>query len=111
MSLEKPKLCMDLFLHRSHTSYFDIAKSIQGVCSVFGCKVNIWGHGSVARDVIRLVNILNTENNESTDDFADPSCQVDLLVFDRDVDVVSLLLSQMCYQGVLDEEFEIEGGE
>lgn len=110
LSLERPNLSMELFLHRSHISYFDIAKSIQQIVSLFGCKVNLWGQGNVSRDVIRLVNILNTENNESTDDFVDPTSQVDLLVIDRDVDMVSLLLSQMCYQGVLDEEFEIEAG-
>lgn len=109
-SLERPNLYVDLFLNRSQASYYEMAKSIQQIINLFGCKTNVWCQGSIAGDVVRLTNILKAESNQSNDDIVDPSTQLDLLIIDRDVDVASLLLSQMCYQGVLDEEFEIESG-
>lgn len=105
-----------LFLHGDKTSLYDIATAIRQVEQLTGITSSIVGQGKFAKDIIHLLECLTGEESHQEQPKSREKCNAssslltDLLIVDRDVDMVSVLLSQLNYEGVLDETYGIECG-
>ena len=55
LSLEQPELLRSVFLHRDYTSLHCVARSINKLIAQFGHPTNIYGQGSAAKIVDKLV--------------------------------------------------------
>lgn len=87
----------------------DVACSLVQLQQLTGCIPHVHIAGSVSKELATLVKCLLKRETSLT---SRKECGItDLLLIDRDVDVVSLLASQLTYEGVLDEAFGIECGE
>ena len=106
ISLQRNNLFTDLFLHRDKTSLHDVADSILQLERLTGQIARVVAQGDLSKDVLHLLDNLSSEDVA----FKKDSPFSDLIVMDRDVDFISLLLSQLNYEGVLDETFGIECG-
>lgn len=94
---------------REKTVLHDVAQSLVQLQHLMGCIPNVHIVGRVSKEVATLVKCLLKEGPSPTS--RKEVAITDLLLIDRDVDVVSLLASQLTYEGILDETFGIECGE
>lgn len=87
-----------------------MAQSIIQLQQMFGPIPQIWGQGNVCKSIVTLMETLIKEDSifESTQS---APIFTDLICMDRSVDMISVLLSQLNYSGLLDEEFGINSGE
>ena len=84
-----------------------MAYALQQLQHLTGSFRHIHAVGPVSKDVATFTQFLMRDR--SREDKSDYLIS-DLLLLDRDVDMVSALLSQLTYEGVLDEVFGIECG-
>ena len=106
ISLQEKDFFTETFLHKDKTRLHDIAHSIIQLEKIAGQVPRIFGQGEVSKEVLELYEYLSAEEVTSKKE----AVITDLVVVDRDVDFVSLLLSQLNYEGVLDETFGIDCG-
>lgn len=115
ISMQRSDSFNSLFLHGDKTSLYDIATAIRQVEQLTGITSSIVGQGKFAKDIIHLLECLTGEESHQEPKSrekcnASSSLLTDLLIVDRDVDMVSVLLSQLNYEGVLDETYGIDCG-
>ncbi|KAI1301910.1 Vacuolar protein sorting-associated protein 33B [Halotydeus destructor] len=109
LSLEQQEFFTSLFLNRDQTNLIDIAKALVQLQSLVGPVASVYGQGRYACMIVKVMkDLLSTQITDRQTSY--DSVFTDLVVFDRDVDYVSCLLSQLNYEGLLDEEFEIKCG-
>jgi hypothetical protein len=106
ISLQINDFFMETYLHRDRTHLHDVSNSIIQLEKIAGRIPRIIGLGNVSKGMIKLYEVMSSEEVIQKKG----SCITDLIAVDRDVDFVSLLLSQLNYEGVLDETFGIENG-
>lgn len=117
-SLEDEKLFKTLFLHKDLTPLNEVVSSITQLQNICGQIPQILGQGPYAKIVADRVvrkSVANTSNGDSFNNAKeDVPCLGDnnpsfthLFLFDRDCDYASILLSQINYEGILDESFNI----
>lgn len=80
-----------------------VARAVGFLQSLYGVVPNVCGKGALAKRVFELMNRLRKElkGKEST-----AVSQIDtLFLFDRSVDLLSPMATQLTYEGLLDEIF------
>eukprot|EP00457_Paulinella_chromatophora_P003917 gb/GEZN01003926.1/.p1 GENE.gb/GEZN01003926.1/~~gb/GEZN01003926.1/.p1 ORF type:complete len:658 (+),score=83.54 gb/GEZN01003926.1/:41-2014(+) len=107
MSLEMSSCFKECFLDGDPTSLFDVARSLIKLESIFGTIPNIKGKGHVALRVFQLLQRMRKEML-LTSAFPARSEIECLFLIDRQVDVISPLLQQRTYEGLVDEFYEIK---
>jgi hypothetical protein len=110
LSLELTSAYMDLALHGDRTPLFYVARSIARLQSLFGIIPRIMGKGSAASLVLDMVKRLRREAQASDEEpMASPEIDT-LILIDREVDMVTPMLTQLTYEGLIDEVFGISNG-
>ncbi|CAL4065755.1 unnamed protein product, partial [Meganyctiphanes norvegica] len=108
LSLEMNSFFRDAYLDGDFSGCVSIAKAVKTLSGLYGPIPNILAHGQAAKSVLQAMDALgNHQTNKE-------SYQVPeighLFIFDRDADYVTPLLTQLTYEGSLDEHLEIKAG-
>eukprot|EP00825_Cyclidium_porcatum_P052197 TRINITY_DN9814_c0_g1_i6.p1 TRINITY_DN9814_c0_g1~~TRINITY_DN9814_c0_g1_i6.p1 ORF type:complete len:264 (+),score=38.23 TRINITY_DN9814_c0_g1_i6:129-920(+) len=108
ISLELQNSFKDLYLNGNLSYYSYVATSLLRLESLYGTFQNILGKGEGAKKVLKIYEQEKSTESES-DSLQKPQSQIDtLILFDRNIDFVTPLLSQSTYQGLLDEFYGIK---
>ncbi|KAK6207407.1 Vacuolar protein-sorting-associated protein 33 [Pestalotiopsis sp. IQ-011] len=118
LSLELDDSFRDLFLSKDTTPAFLIAKALMNIQTNHGLFPRVIGKGDNAKRVATLLSrmrqeILAGDNAaEAAKAGQTPSDSFEsVIVIDREVDMVSPLLTQLTYEGLIDEVFGIQNNQ
>lgn len=90
------------------TCLFQISKTIVMLEELFGPIKRISGKGKAANQVIHLFERMKNQNDNSSPTKYQNVSQIDqLILIDRESDLLSPLATQLTYQGLIDELFGI----
>ncbi|KAI9755946.1 MAG: F-actin-capping protein subunit beta [Chaenotheca gracillima] len=120
LSLELEDSFSDLYLRKDPTPTFLAARALMLVQRRHGLFPRIIGKGDNARKLADLLLRMRPEMDASQDVTFNgtsmlgltPSSTVEeLIIIDREVDFATALLTQLTYEGLVDETFEIKGNQ
>ncbi|KAJ3766819.1 Sec1-like protein [Lentinula raphanica] len=106
LSLEYESVFKDIWVDGDETVLYDSAQALITLQKLFGLFPRLLGKGDHAS---RLINLLTTYLDQSRDSsipdaLSEPSSKFDsLIVLDRRVDMITPLLTQLTYEGLIDE--------
>lgn len=108
LSLEMPLSFRECYLDGDPSSLFVVAKSLMKLQSTFGLIPTIHGKGDCAHQVFQLMQRMRREQDAFAFE-AGTIPEIDSLVLiDRTVDKVTPLLTQLTYEGLIDELYGIK---
>ncbi|KAJ5173075.1 Sec1-like protein [Penicillium capsulatum] len=120
LSLELEDAFDDLYLHKDPGCIFQSAKALMGIQQRHGYFPRIVGKGDNARRLADLLLRMRKElDAEESSGLADPSARgllpsaniENLIIIDRDVDFATPLLTQLTYEGLIDEYVGIKNNQ
>ncbi len=118
LSLELDDSFRDLCLAKDPTPTFLLAKALMGIQQEHGLFPRIIGKGDNAKRVAELLSRMRQEllagedANEANKIGLTPSTTVEsVIIIDREVDLVTPLLTQLTYEGLIDEVFGIQNNQ
>ncbi|KAI1407067.1 vacuolar protein sorting 33A-like protein [Hypoxylon sp. FL1857] len=118
LSLELDNSFQDLFLFKDTTPTFLMAKALMGIQSKHGLFPRVIGKGDNAKRVAELLTRMRQEilagddANESARSGLTPSNTIEsVIIIDREVDFVTPLLTQLTYEGLIDEVWGIQNNQ
>lgn len=118
LSLELDDSFKDLFLSRDTTPAFLIAKALMNIQSKHGLFPRVIGKGGNAKRVATLLSRMRQEilagddSSEAANGGLTPSNSTEsVIIIDREVDMVTPLLTQLTYEGLIDEVFGIQNNQ
>lgn len=118
LSLELDESFRDLYLHKDVTPNFLMAKALMEVQQNHGLFPRMVGKGDNAKRVADLLSRMRQEllagedANEANKIGLTPSATNEsVIIIDREVDFVTPLLTQLTYEGLIDEVFEIQNNQ
>eukprot|EP01006_Ploeotia_vitrea_P009473 TRINITY_DN22181_c0_g1_i1.p1 TRINITY_DN22181_c0_g1~~TRINITY_DN22181_c0_g1_i1.p1 ORF type:complete len:675 (+),score=390.92 TRINITY_DN22181_c0_g1_i1:48-2027(+) len=101
LSLELPGVFRECFLDGDPTALFSVARSLVKLQTLFGLIPHVSGVGENAKRVYALMDRMR---RESPGDQYNVVPEIDsLILIDRSVDLVTPMLTQLTYEGLLDE--------
>lgn len=115
LSLELDDAFRDLYLHKDVTPNFLLAKALMDIQNVHGLFPRIIGKGDNAKKVADLLIRMQQEalagrdgDDTSRAKLTPSMTNESVIIIDREVDFVTPLLTQLTYEGLIDEIFEIQ---
>lgn len=118
LSLELDDSFRDLYLHKDVTPNFLMAKALMGIQQSHGLFPRIIGKGDNAKRVADLLVRMRQEllaGEDSSDinktTLTPSSTNESVIIIDREVDFVTPLLTQLTYEGLIDEIFQIQNNQ
>ncbi|KAK3394187.1 Sec1-like protein [Podospora didyma] len=118
LSLELDDSFRDLYLAKDPTPIFLLARALMGIQQKHGLFPRIIGKGDMAKRVADLLarmrqELLAGEDASETDKIGlSPSNTMEsVIIIDREVDFVTPLLTQLTYEGLIDEVFGIQNNQ
>lgn len=118
LSLELDSSFRDLYLSKDTTPTFLMAKALMGIQSKHGLFPRIIGKGDNAKRVAELLSRMRQElmagenASETTKAGLTPSnTSESVIIIDREVDFVTPLLTQLTYEGLIDEVWGIQNNQ
>ncbi|XP_054712839.1 vacuolar protein sorting-associated protein 33B-like isoform X2 [Uloborus diversus] len=106
LSLEMSDFYRRFYLDGDLTNIYSAASALVQLCRICGPIKNIFGQGRCAQMVVDMMDLMMGKKCDSIN--ADGISH--LIILDRDIDYVSVLLSQLTYEGIIDETFGINSG-
>ncbi|PRP80086.1 vacuolar protein sorting 33A [Planoprotostelium fungivorum] len=104
LSLELESTYRECFLQGDHSSLYYVARSIMKVQTTFGIIPKITWKGNASRLV---ADMLGRMRNEFEDELTNPSDIDQIIIIDRQVDLITPLITPLTYEGLIDEIFGI----
>ena len=118
LSLELDDSFRDLYLAKDPTPVFLLSKALMGIQQKHGLFPRIIGKGENAKRVAELLARMRQEllagedANEADKIGLTPSTTTEsVIIIDREVDLVTPLLTQLTYEGLIDEVFTIQNNQ
>ncbi|KAI1774134.1 vacuolar protein sorting 33A-like protein [Hypoxylon cercidicola] len=118
LSLELESSFQDLFLFKDTTPTFLMAKALMGIQSKHGLFPRVIGKGDNAKRVAELLTRMRQEilagedASEGSKPGLTPSNTIEsVIIIDREVDFVTPLLTQLTYEGLIDEVWGIQNNQ
>ncbi|KAK8729847.1 hypothetical protein OTU49_008354 [Cherax quadricarinatus] len=108
LSLEMTSFFRNAFLEGDFSGCISVARAINTLQGLYGRIPNVVAHGRAAKAVMNALEVLKEQ--ESPKKMPQAPEIGHLFIFDRDADYVTPLLTQLTYEGVLDEYFGIQAG-
>eukprot|EP01133_Synstelium_polycarpum_P004080 gene4080-4752_t len=108
LSLELPSSYKELLLDGDRTSLYYVAMSLMKLQSMFGTIPIVKGKGQCSRLVMDMITRMRKEQGE--ENMVPPEID-SLILIDRDVDLFTPLCTQLTYEGLIDEFFNIKNNE
>lgn len=106
LSMEYEPSFYEVSIERDLTSMFYVAESLMKLQALFGVIPKIFGKGEMSRHVADMI-IRKRRELADTESQITPAIDSVLLI-DRNVDLLTPLLTQLTYEGLIDEIFTIE---
>ncbi|KAL5625358.1 hypothetical protein BROUX41_005418 [Berkeleyomyces rouxiae] len=114
LSLELDDAFHDLYLAKDATPLFLLSRALMEIQRAHGLFPRIIGKGDNAKRVAEILGRMRQETlagqdlTDKTRQRLTPSSKIEsVIIIDREVDMVTPLLTQLTYEGLLDEVFEI----
>lgn len=118
LSLELDDSFRDLYLAKDPTAIFTLSRALMGIQQKHGLFPRIIGKGDNAKRVADLLARMRQEllAGEDANDMdkvgLSPSTTIEnVIIIDREVDFVTPLLTQLTYEGLIDEVFGIQNNQ
>ncbi|KAH9994160.1 vacuolar protein sorting 33A-like protein [Xylariaceae sp. FL0662B] len=118
LSLELENSFRDLFLFKDTTPAFLMAKALMGIQTKHGLFPRVIGKGDNAKRVAELLTRMRQEivagddASETNSSALTPSNTIEsVIIIDREVDFVTPLLTQLTYEGLIDEVWGIQNNQ
>jgi len=118
LSLELEDSFKDLYLYKDPTPNFLMAKALMGIQQTHGLFPRMIGKGDNAKRVAELLTRMRQEQlagedaSEASKMGLTPSTTTEsVVIIDREVDLVTPLLTQLTYEGLIDEVFGIQNNQ
>jgi hypothetical protein len=108
ISLEMNSVFGELFVHNDPTILYTVAKSINQFQNTFGLIKDIITMGTHAQKVKDLILQLDREQSNQNLDEVITSSIDKLILVDRSIDLLTVLCTQLTYEGLVDEIMAIE---
>nr|XP_014289619.1 vacuolar protein sorting-associated protein 33A isoform X2 [Halyomorpha halys] len=104
LSMEVETTFKDFYLEKDPTSLYQAAQAIMTLQELYGVIPKVTGKGAAASHVWKLLGRLDLEPRTYPS-----TSQIDhLILLDRTVDLLTPLATQLTYEGLIDELFEIK---
>lgn len=110
LSLEQHNTLQSLYLDKDYTMLHTVAHSIIMLEEIYGTIPVVHGKGHLADNVWQLVDRLKDAKKDPTVLKPGGPGITELILFDRQCDLVTPLCSQLTYEGILDDTFGIKSG-
>ena len=107
VSMELSGAFREFFLENDPTCLYQVARAIQSLQRLYGKIPKVTGRGPAASKVWELLQRLNREEDDIKQKDTQNSVIEHLLLFDRSTDLLSPLVTQLTYEGLIDEIFGI----
>ena len=105
ISLEKPNIFANFHVKNDPTCLHEMAKALMTLQAVYGVVPNVFGKGSGAK---KLFEFMSRMRREMPSERPDVAPKIDrMIILDRQVDLISPLITQLTYEGLIDELFGI----
>ncbi|CAD8139366.1 unnamed protein product [Paramecium octaurelia] len=105
LSLEMPDAFRDIVVEQDLSIYTHVADSINRIQLLMGNIPNIYCKGDGAKMVYDIIKVESLELEQDQD-----SQEVEsLIIYDRSIDLITPMLTQLVYEGLVDEQFGING--
>ncbi|KAG6013997.1 hypothetical protein E4U54_005999, partial [Claviceps lovelessii] len=118
LSLELDDSFKDLYLSKDITPTYLLARALMGIQQNHGLFPRIVGKGDNAKRVSDLLVRMRQEHlagedtgDSSTAGLSPSTTNESIIIIDREVDFVTPLLTQLTYEGLIDEVFEIQNNQ
>lgn len=116
LSLELDDAFQDLYLSKDPTPTFLLAQALMGIQRKHGLFPRITGKGDNAKRVAELLSrmrqeLLAGEAGSDKPSLTPSSTTESVIIIDREVDMVTPLLTQLTYEGLVDEVFGIQNNQ
>jgi len=106
MSIEQEKSFTECFLENDLATMYNVSNSLMTVQALYGVIPKIYGKGDLAKHV---TDIILRKRREMSDVETQITPLIDnLVLIDRNVDFVTPLLTELTYEGLIDNNFNIE---
>ena len=108
VSMELNNGFREFYLEKDPTCLYQVAQALQNIQRLYGKIPRVTGRGPAASKVWDLIQRLSREEAEDTkvNNTQTPIIE-HLLLLDRSVDLLSPLVTQLTYEGLIDEIFGI----
>ncbi|ODQ55485.1 Sec1-like protein [Saitoella complicata NRRL Y-17804] len=114
LSLELDSAFEDIYLHHDYSSIFYSAQALMKLQESYGLFPRVLGKGDKARQLTDL--LLRMRKEVAVDDPLNPGAMSSstvldsLIIIDRGVDMATPLMTQLTYEGLIDESYGIKNG-
>eukprot|EP00761_Pharyngomonas_kirbyi_P014772 gb/GECH01014802.1/.p1 GENE.gb/GECH01014802.1/~~gb/GECH01014802.1/.p1 ORF type:complete len:599 (+),score=157.21 gb/GECH01014802.1/:1-1797(+) len=108
LSMELPQAFREVNLDGDMSALFHTAKALLKLQSMFGLIPHVKAKGAAAKQVYDIMGRLRQAAGNKT--FPTSPEISDLILIDRNVDLLTPLLTQLTYEGLIDELFGIKHG-
>ncbi|XP_076622166.1 vacuolar protein sorting-associated protein 33A [Colletes latitarsis] len=108
LSMELSGSFKEFHLENDPTSLYQVAQAIHGLQKLYGKIPKVTGRGCAANKVWELLKRLSREEEEIKATSTQSTTIEYLLLLDRSIDLLSPLVTQLTYEGLIDEIFGIE---
>lgn len=108
LSMELGASFKEFHLENDPTCLYQVAQAILGLQKLYGKIGKVTGRGPAASKVWELLEKLSREEEDNKAASSQPSTIEHLLLIDRCVDLLSPLVTQLTYEGLIDEIFGIK---
>lgn len=107
VSMELPTAFREFYLENDPTCLYQVAQAIQSMQRLYGKIPRVTGRGPAASKVWDLMKRLSREEEDTKTNNTQAPAIEHLLLLDRSVDLLSPLITQLTYEGLIDEIFGI----
>ncbi|KOC69759.1 Vacuolar protein sorting-associated protein 33A [Habropoda laboriosa] len=108
LSMELSGSFREFYLENDPTCLYQVAQAIHGLEKLYGKIPKVTGRGPAASKVWELLERLNREEEDNKATSIQLPTIEHLLLLDRSVDLLSPLVTQLTYEGLIDEIFGIK---
>jgi vacuolar protein sorting-associated protein 33A len=109
LSMENNDVYKDCFLFSDNTHLFHIAKSIMTLQILYGIIPNIYGKGKCAKIICDMILHMRKEIPSNQEPQIIPKID-NLILIDRTVDNLTPMMTQLTYEGLIDENLGVKYG-
>ncbi|XP_043266692.1 vacuolar protein sorting-associated protein 33A [Venturia canescens] len=108
VSMELTHTFKEFYLENDPTCLYQVAQAIQSLQRLYGKISRITGRGPAANKVWELLKRLDREEEDVKFNNSQSAPIEHLLLLDRSIDLLSPLVTQLTYEGLIDEIFGIK---
>lgn len=107
ISMERPSIFKDFHLKQDPTSLNEMAKAMMSLQALYGFPPRVYGKGHAAKKLHDFMSRMRKEmHGKQAPDLNRPHFDT-MIILDRQVDMITPLLTQLTYEGLIDELFGI----